>query len=515
MNQAAFQEIFEQIDISIVVYEPVDNGKDFRVSYLNPAARQLCSNLEDGLLIGELFAGMHILNSTQTLLSAFQNVYRNGKPLSFTLPLCTIDVSEHWREGYAYRLESGHIVTRIMSMGHNKEGVSLAEHEQLSFRAILDTAPIGIWSQDEFGKLQFVNRAFCDAVGITEQQFLAVDHYEVLYPETIAQACMTSDRECLVQSAPHVSYETIPFVDGKEHELMIIKTRVTNARGEVKGLIGLSLDMSEQLETERQLESINRTLEKRVADEIELNRQKDNMLFQQQKLAAMGEMISNIAHQWRQPLNTLGLLLTDLSFKMMKHRDIADSCEFENFSDRSNEIIQYLSDTIDDFRFFYREDGDENRFCIHDVEHSLEHLVKHSLLNSKVLFMTEFEKAELQGYKNNLKQVLINLYTNANNAIMQHNVREGKIWSKGFIEGNHYLIQVEDNGGGIDDEIIDKVFEPYFTTKHKSQGTGLGLYMTRQIVENKFHGTITVKNGVDGACFIIKLPLGGRHCQSF
>ena len=473
MNSFSFEAIFAQIDISIVVYEPEREGADFRIAYLNPAAKGLCSNLDVGMRIGELFAGMHILETTETVLQTFQQVYKTGVPLSFTLPLCTIDVAEQWRNGYAYRLESGHVVTRCMTIGPHEEN-RFAEHEQRSFRAILDTAPIGIWSQDEKGKLQFVNRAFCEAVGISEQEFLSVDHYATLYPEALAQASIASDRRCLKQNEPYVSYERIPFVDGKIHELMIIKTRVSNAKGDVEGLIGLSLDMTEKLETKRQLEAMNETLERRINEALAISKQREQMLFQQQKLAAMGEMISNIAHQWRQPLNTLGLLLTDLSFKMMHYPDIARFCDFENFSDRSNEIIQYLSDTIDDFRFFYREDGDANRFCTQEVAQSLEHLVKHSLLSSMVTFMTEFEEAELQGYKNTLKQALINLYTNANNVITQNNVREGKIWSKGFIEGEDYVIQVEDNGGGIPEAIIDKIFEPYFTTKHKSQGTGRG-----------------------------------------
>ena len=513
MSTFSFNAIFEQIDISIVVYEPLEKGSDFRVAYLNPSAKALCSNLAMGMRIGEMFAGMHILESPETVLQTFQRVYESGTPQSFTFPLCTIDVSEQWRNGYAYRLESGHIATRCMPIGPHAQ-TPFAEHEQRTFRLILDTAPIGIWSQDEKGKMQFVNRAFCEAVGITEQEFLSVGHYRSLYPEAIANACIASDRRCLAQEEPYVTYERLPFVDGKTHELMIIKTRVSDSGGNVKGLIGLSLDMTEKLETKRQLEAMNATLERRITEALELNKQRERMLFQQQKLAAMGEMISNIAHQWRQPLNTLGLLLTDLSFKMLHHPEIARSCDFESFSDRSNEIIQYLSDTIDDFRFFYREDGDANSFCTKEVENSLEHLVKHSLLSSKVTFMTDFEKAELQGYKNNLKQALINLYTNANNAIAQHGVKEGKIWSKGVVEGDWYVIQVEDNGGGIDAEIIDKVFEPYFTTKHKSQGTGLGLYMTRQIIETKFRGRISVKNGVEGACFIIKIPLGNRVCAT-
>jgi PAS domain S-box-containing protein len=513
MNTFVFKAVFEEIDISIVVYEPLEKGTDFQVVYANPAAKELCRSFERGMRVTELFRDMHILENSDTVLETFQDVYRMGKSRHFTLPLCTLDVTSEWRDGYAYRLESGHIVTRCMTVSGAKNS-QFAEHEQRSFRVILNTAPIGIWSQDERGKLQFVNRAFCSAIGISEQRFLAVQHYEELYPAEIAAACMASDEECLASDVPHVSYESIPFVDGKTHELMIIKTRITDKKGAVRGLVGLSLDMTEKLEAERQLEAINKNLEKRVNEALELSRQREKMLFQQQKLASMGEMISNIAHQWRQPLNTLGLLLTDLSFKMMRHPEIAEACKFDNFTERASEIIQYLSETIDDFRFFYREDGDSNRFCIMEVAHSLEHLVKHSLLSGHITFMTEFEKAELSGYKNNLKQALINIYTNANNAITKHNIAHGKIWSKGFIEGAYYVIQIEDNGGGIDQAIMDKIFEPYFTTRHKSQGTGLGLYMTRQIVESKFHGTISVNNGVEGACFTIKLPLLSGSCAT-
>ncbi|MEJ2469162.1 MAG: HAMP domain-containing sensor histidine kinase, partial [Campylobacterales bacterium] len=347
---------------------------------------------------------------------------------------------------------------------------------------------------------------FCDATGVSEETFLSVPHYEPLYPPEVAQSCMRSDETALQQSEPHLSYEKIPFSDGKVHELLIVKTRVEDEARGVSGLVGISLDMTEKLEAERQLEAINRNLEARIKAEVEASRQKDNMLYQQNKFAAMGEMISNIAHQWRQPLNTLGLLMTDMSVKMMMEKREERASDFEAFQSRCTEIIQYLSDTIDDFRFYYQEDDGHNTFSIRDMDKSLQYLVKSSIMDRHIRYETDLEDARIGGYLNNLKQALINLYSNAANAIKHNGVEAGVITCRGFIDGSDYVIEVCDNGGGIDDAIIEKVFDPYFTTRHKTQGTGLGLYMTKQIIEQKFNGSISVQNDKTGARFTIRVP---------
>jgi len=388
----------------------------------------------------------------------------------------------------------------------------MAPNERLTFRTILDTAPIGIWSQDATGRLQFVNKAFCDAIGISEERFLSVPHYESLYPPEVAQSCMCSDAAALEQGEPHLSYEKIPFTDGRVHDVLIVKTRVEDESHGVMGLVGISLDMTEKLEAERKLEAINRTLEARISEEIEASRQKDNMLYQQNKFAAMGEMISNIAHQWRQPLNTLGLLMTDMSVKMMMNRGKALESDFELFQSNCSEIIQYLSDTIDDFRFYYQEKNGDNTFCMKDLETSLQNLVKSSIMGNRIRYETDLENIRIGGYLNNLKQALINLYSNAANAIKNNGVEAGVIRCRGAMEGSDYVIEVCDNGGGIGNTIIDKVFDPYFTTRHKSQGTGLGLYMTKQIIEQKFNGSIAVTNDEQGARFTIRIPTAAGAC---
>jgi len=133
-------------------------------------------------------------------------------------------------------------------------------------------------------------------------------------------------------------------------------------------------------------------------------------------------------------------------------------------------------------------------------------------MGSHIRYETDLKDVQINGYLNNLKQAMINIYSNAANAIKNNRVEEGVIRCRGFIDGSDYVIEISDNGGGIDKAIIDKVFDPYFTTKHKSQGTGLGLYMTKQIIEQKFNGSISVKNHKGGALFTIRIPCNGETC---
>jgi len=506
----SFDELFGLIDVGITVYEPMEQGEDFKVVYLNEKAKALC-RFTEGASVAEALSTLFPVNTDRPLLDFFKEVYRTGEPQEITLVPC-FGFERQWQEGYLYRLSGGHIVSRCTGVQEARAREILAPNERLTFRTILDTAPIGIWSQDASGRLQFVNRAFCDAVGISEETFLSVPHYAPLYPAEVAQSCMRSDETALQQREPHLTYEKIPFADGKVHDVLVVKTRVEDEAHGVSGLVGISLDMTEKLEAERKLEAVNRTLEVRIREEIEASRRKDNMLYQQNKFAAMGEMISNIAHQWRQPLNTLGLLLTDMSVKMMMGKSEERGSDFEQFQAHCSEIIRYLSDTIDDFRFYYREDDGDNTFCIRDMDKSLQILVKSSILGSHIRFETDLENARISGHLNNLKQALINLYSNAANAIRKNRVEAGVITCRGFIKGTDYVIAVGDNGGGIDKAIIDRIFDPYFTTRHKSQGTGLGLYMTKQIIEQKFNGSISVKNGKTGARFTIRIPCAAAAC---
>jgi signal transduction histidine kinase len=238
---------------------------------------------------------------------------------------------------------------------------------------------------------------------------------------------------------------------------------------------------------------------------------KERLLIRQSRLAAMGEMIGNIAHQWRQPLNTLSLLMITVSTKYRK--GTLEDSDMRTFEKKSNMLIQKMSSTIDDFRNYFRPDKEKIRFdAAESIGESLEFL-HDSFANHNIAMVFERRGTfEVTGFKNELQQVLINVLNNAKDAIISHAPQQGKV-TVGIREeqGKQVVISIQDNGGGIDEAILDKVFAPYFTTKFHDQGTGIGLYMSKMIVEDSMEGTLTIENSGGGALCSIAVPKGGDH----
>ncbi|BCD60207.1 two-component system, chemotaxis family, CheB/CheR fusion protein [Nitratiruptor sp. YY08-14] len=239
-----------------------------------------------------------------------------------------------------------------------------------------------------------------------------------------------------------------------------------------------------------------------LTDVTEMKR-KDLLLIQQSKLAAMGEMVANIAHQWRQPLNLLSLLITDLHIEFNNNHLTQD--KFEEFYEKSNEIIQNMSKTIDDFRNFFSTNKIKLRFKLKELIEDTKKIVLPSLEQNHIALKENIKDIELIGYKSELMQVLINIINNAKDAIKERKIQNGKIIIYNKNEKEYIFLYVQDNGGGIKPEILDKVFEPYFTTKFKSNGTGLGLYMSKMIME-AMKGDISLENEGDGVKVTLKIP---------
>ncbi len=249
-------------------------------------------------------------------------------------------------------------------------------------------------------------------------------------------------------------------------------------------------------------------LKQKVEEELNKNREKDRLLIQQNKLAAMGEMIGNIAHQWRQPLNNVSLFLQFLkdSYKN-ENKNIK---LVEKYFDKSFTQIEYMSQTIDDFRNFYKPSKQKSFFTIkHAIDSTLD-IIKAQLKSEDIHLELKLDNVKLFGFENELKQSFLNIFNNAQDAIKQRRESEGfKAFIKVFtqLEDNVLSIYIQNNGGVIKKEIISRVFEPYFTTKFESQGTGIGLYMTKSIIESNMKGKIEVKNLEDGVSFKISLPI--------
>ena len=234
---------------------------------------------------------------------------------------------------------------------------------------------------------------------------------------------------------------------------------------------------------------------------------KDALIFQQSKLAAIGEMIGNIAHQWRQPLNSIGVTMMKLELKN-ESGDLTQEV-ISDVIENTNSIISHMSKTIDDFRNFFSPNKSKTIFLIRDNIQSILALMIPQLHNHCIeIDVNGNQDIEVYGYENELKQVLINIVSNAKDAILNNKSIEDGLITIDIITKNHNLIiSISDNAGGIPEDIINRIFEPYFTTKFKSQGTGLGLYMSKVIIEKNMKGTLDIQNSEQGAIFNISIPL--------
>ena len=254
------------------------------------------------------------------------------------------------------------------------------------------------------------------------------------------------------------------------------------------------------------IKNINETLDTKIKDEIEKNHKKDLLMQEQTKLAAMGEMVGSIAHQWRQPLNALSINIQNLE------DDFADGLIDEKFLDefmgKNRKIITFMSDTIDDFRNFFRIDKEKIKFSALESVDSVVNILGAVLRSSNIELKIVGDDFEIYGFKNEFSQVIMNIINNAKDALIEKNIKD-KVVS---LKLDNHSIFIEDNAGGIDETIIGRIFEPYFTTKEQGKGTGMGLCMSKMIIEDNMNGKLRAKNINDGVVFEIILDSECDKC---
>ena len=228
--------------------------------------------------------------------------------------------------------------------------------------------------------------------------------------------------------------------------------------------------------------------------EYEDNKRKhEHLLIQQSKMAAMGEMLANIAHQWRQPLSTISTSATGA--KLQKEMDcLSDSQLYDTFTTINNSA-QYLSKTIDDFRDFFNPTNNKmSEFKISELFDKTLNIISSQFNAKDIEIIKNIDELTLLSIENELIQVLINILNNAKDALEKVESKRRLIFINVYKNNDEINIEIKDNANGIATDIIDRIFEPYFTTKHKSQGTGIGLYMSEEIVKNHLNGMLTVSN---------------------
>ena len=292
--------------------------------------------------------------------------------------------------------------------------------------------------------------------------------------------------------------------DGTPIWIDVLRTPVTIDNEDVVHVVWHDITNMKKLETE--LETLNHSLEKRVEEEIQKNSLQANQMIEQSRLAQMGEMISMIAHQWRQPLSSISAISSTLSLDVMM--DNYDSDFFGERLASIDELSQHLSSTIDDFRGFFKDNKIKELSTIdHILEGTLQIIGSTLQTQSIKVTINVTTTQEVSTYTNEIKQVVLNILKNAEDALLENTKEDRTISIDGYKQDDSIYIKIEDNAGGIPEEIIKNVFDPYFSTKKTKDGTGLGLYMSKTIIEDHCKGKLTVRNGTNGAQFTIILPI--------
>jgi PAS domain S-box-containing protein len=373
------------------------------------------------------------------------------------------------------------------------------------------------------GTLTFVNENYCRYFNRTRSELIGSSILSLIAEEDREQ--FTRQAEFLSPATPVVITEfRIEAPSGKKrwHQCSLRALFDSNYHATEIQLVGRDVTerkMAEQALKDKtlQLEELNRDLDKKVRCGMEERLEREQLLTQQSKMAAMGEMIASIAHQWRQPLNAVGLIIQSLQ-DAYEHGEFSKEYLDKAVEDTMQQIY-YMSQTIDDFRNFFKSSKEREPFdAVKAVQDTLA-LISPQLRNNFITVVTsDFPEAlTLTGYPNEFKQVVLNIINNSKDAILEAR-EDGALPKNGagtihvslqVSEGGALALLIRDNAGGIPDDIINKIFDPYFTTKEPGKGTGIGLYMSKIIIEKNMGGRLSVRNAASdhdrGAEFKIEL----------
>lgn len=376
------------------------------------------------------------------------------------------------------------------------------------FESIFKGSKDGIAIVDLQSRFLDFNDAYLEMTGFTREELLNSSCIELSSKEDKERAKQAVAEA--IKTGFVKNFEKNCSLSGKTITINMSLTLLADK----KRLLLVSKDITEKRILENTLKKTNERLKELVQEEFVKNREKDLILQRQSRLAAMGEMIGNISHQWRQPLNALALNIQDVPMALEYgefNKEYAD-----NFKKTSMNLINYMSQTIDDFRNFFKLDKKKTEFDIKEAINKALSITRDSLrsLYIEVDVFTPQEELMSVGYPNEFSQVLLNILNNAREALRDKRAEgERRIKISALRDNDVIRVFICDNAYGIQDDIIDKIFDPYFTTKHQSQGTGLGLYMSKMIIEQNMNGKLNVYNTGEGACFMVESPVANSSPQ--
>lgn len=386
-----------------------------------------------------------------------------------------------------------YILTKQFFINIQTEKEKLANTNNI-LENIIENAPIIIFWKDRNGVYRGSNKLFLELMNLKDEKELLGkkdSDFNIVENENY----INDDLYVMTNKKPKLNYtETISAKNDDIRILNTSKVPLLDENDNVIGVLGVIQDLTNQIDNQNRL------------------KEHEQLLIQQSKLASMGEMIANIAHQWRQPLSIISTSATGI--KIQKEMGILDDASEIKSLDCINENAQYLSNTIEDFRDFFKKSKIKSFINLDKLLEKTLKLILTRLKNKEITIVKNNLDIEFETYEREMIQVFINIINNSIDAL------ENKDYDKFiFFETQKFedkiIIKIKDNAGGIEENILDRIFEPYFTTKESKQGTGIGLYMCNEIIVKHLHGKILVSNEsfeyknrkYIGSLFVIELPI--------
>ncbi|QKF73431.1 PAS sensor-containing two-component system histidine kinase [Aliarcobacter faecis] len=334
------------------------------------------------------------------------------------------------------------------------------------------------------GIITFVNDEFVRLFEYSKEELLGKNHNIIRHPDTPKEN-FKALWDTILNKQVHKATVKNLSKSGKTVYLNTTIIPILDEFGNIFEFIAIRYDITNEVMLQKEL------------------KEKQKIIFLQSRMASLGQMLANIAHQWRQPLTELNLTL----FNLKKAFESKNQKEFDNFYNSSKNLISGMSNTIEDFTNFFTPQKQKERFLlnlsINEALKILNRVIENEKINIKFNILKDLE---VFGIKNELTQVLLNLINNSKDAFIQKNIEQKEINIKTYIKNNFIYLEYLDNAQGVNKELFDRIFEPYFTTKHQSSGTGLGLFICKIIIENSFEGQIMHENIENGLKFTLKFP---------